>query len=177
MQRFFGKDQQIVLAEPASGLHGFQIRRMSVLDVPAVRAILRAEPAAADWSEDAVHNSLGNVHALALVSERKKEISGCIFGMKVADEAEILNLAVTAPNRRQGEASELIRRLIAEWEPSGTRRIYLEVRESNAPAVALYKELGFQHGGKRKRYYSNPDEDALVLERRCGESIPQLGTR
>jgi ribosomal-protein-alanine N-acetyltransferase len=107
------------------------------------------------------------------VSERRKEISGCIFGLKVADEAEILNLVVTPPNQRQGEASELVRRLLAEWEPSGRKRIFLEVRESNAAAVAFYKRLGFQQVRKRKKYYSNPEEDALVLERQGDESIPQ----
>jgi ribosomal-protein-alanine acetyltransferase len=172
-RRFFGKDLRIVLGEPTGGRQGLQIRRMLAQDVAAVREILRATPSAADWSEEAVRNSLGNAHAVALVSERRKEISGCIFGLKVADEAEILNLVVTPPNQRQGEASELVRRLLAEWEPSGRKRIFLEVRESNAAAVAFYKRLGFQQVRKRKKYYSNPEEDALVLERQGDESIPQ----
>jgi len=102
---------------------------------------------------------------IALVSVCGGEICGCIFGVNVAGEAEILNLAVKLSYRRRGIGAELVRHLVSEWGQQGSPRVFLEVRESNAGAITLYEQLGFRQVGRRKAYYSLPVEDALVLER------------
>ncbi len=123
-----------------------------------------------------MRSSLDGSGTSALVSEWGEEITGCVFGTRVEDEAEILNLAVKAAFRRRGEGSELVRRLMSEWEQRGAKRIFLEVRESNAGAIQFYAGLGFRQAGRRKKYYSGPEEDALVLERDIQMGNPQFGT-
>ena len=82
-----------------------------------------------------------------------------------ADEMEILNLAVAPQSRRLGIASQLIARALASAKDSGAARAYLEVRPSNAAALALYAQHGFAAAGRRPLYYRDPVEDALVLSK------------
>jgi ribosomal-protein-alanine N-acetyltransferase len=83
---------------------------------------------------------------------------------RAADEGEILNLAVAAGARRHGAGRALARTMVAWLEGQGVRRVFLEVRRSNAPAIALYQALGFRITGTRRGYYAGPREDALVME-------------
>ncbi len=145
-------------------------------DLPAVRGILAEVPEASDWSEEVMKSTLGGAGTLALVSERGEAISGCIFGSRVYEQAEILNLAVSLEFRRLGDGSALVRQLIAEWRKGGEVRVFLEVRESNEGAIKFYEGLGFRRMGRRKKYYSGPEEDALVLEREVRGGNPQDGT-
>ncbi len=82
----------------------------------------------------------------------------------MADEAEILNLAVEASQRRQGIGWLLVQKAIAECKAAGVKTIFLEVRESNEGALKLYARAGFQEGGRRAEYYREPTEDALILQ-------------
>ena len=86
---------------------------------------------------------------------------GCSFS--VEDEAEITNLAVAAGERRRGIGGGLLDRLIGNAERSGVKRIYLEVRESNDAAIALYSSRGFYKIGCRRGYYRLPKEDAVLM--------------
>lgn len=141
------------------------IRRMHAQDVHTVWEILQVAPEAAEWSEVSIRNSLLDEHTIALVRESGDELSGCIFGVNVAGDAEILNLAVKPTHRRRGIGRELVQRVLEHWKGEAVRRVFLEVRESNAAAIKLYRGCGFRHASRRKKYYSVPEEDALVLER------------
>jgi ribosomal-protein-alanine acetyltransferase len=152
------------------------IRKMTIADVGAVREILREAPEAAEWSETTIRESIAVSRTNALVSERDGEIGGCVFGLRVDEEAEILNLAVRREHRRNGDGRKLVGRLMEEWTQVGVTRVYLEVRESNAGAQEFYKALGFEQAGRRPKYYANPEEDALVLEREKWRN-PQVSTR
>jgi ribosomal-protein-alanine N-acetyltransferase len=88
---------------------------------------------------------------------------GYIVGRALLDEAEILNLGVAEPVRRRGIARALVRELLALFSARGVRTVFLEVRESNHPAQALYDAFGFREVGRRSRYYQKPVEDAVVL--------------
>ncbi len=90
-------------------------------------------------------------------------IVGYIVGRSVLDEAEILNLGVAVEARRRGIASALVRALLALFAERGVRSVFLEVRESNLPARALYQSFRFLEVGRRERYYHQPAEDAVVL--------------
>jgi ribosomal-protein-alanine N-acetyltransferase len=79
---------------------------------------------------------------------------------------EILNLAVEAALRRRGVASRLLEAALAFARVAGVKTAFLEVRSSNAGAIALYEGHGFAPAGHRPRYYSDPPEDALVLSRK-----------
>jgi ribosomal-protein-alanine N-acetyltransferase len=100
----------------------------------------------------------------AFVSERGGAISGIAVGRRVLDEAEILNLAVAQGMRRQGEGRALVERLLNRFAEVQVSRVFLEVRESNAGAIAFYRGLGFQVVGTRRDYYQDPEEAATVME-------------
>ncbi len=141
------------------------VRRLAGENVHAVWELLHASPEAADWSEGSIRNSQLDNKNTSLVSVLNEEVVACVFGINVAGEAEILNLAVKLAHRRKGFGRALVRQLLVEWERQGIRRVFLEVRESNCGAIKLYQSLGFREFGRRMGYYSSPDEDALVLER------------
>ena len=82
----------------------------------------------------------------------------------VADEAEIITVAVSPACRRQGIARALMEHML-RLAADARATVYLEVRASNDPAIALYSKLGFAEVGRRKNYYRNPREDALILRK------------
>lgn len=90
-------------------------------------------------------------------------VAGYIVARLVADEGEILNLAVAAPYQRRGVGRDLVRAVLGRLGAGGARSVYLEVRESNAGARRLYEGLGFRVVGKRNGYYRRPTEAALLL--------------
>lgn len=91
------------------------------------------------------------------------QVVGYVVGWFVMDEGEIANLAVAAGSRARGVGSMLLATAIAAARSREVGTIYLEVRDSNAAARALYASHGFQEIGRRRRYYRRPVEDALVL--------------
>ena len=95
-------------------------------------------------------------------------IGFCSWGL-VLDEVHINNLAVLPEYRKGGIATAIIERVLADAARRGAHRATLEVRQSNEPALALYRKLGFAVTGTRRGYYTHPDEDALILWR---EKLP-----
>ena len=104
--------------------------------------------------------------------EARKELEGTDLGMKVEnerqpsnqyEEGEIMNVAVRREYRRKGVAGRLMKELLSRAEKRGAARFILEVREGNLPAVRLYESLGFLHAGRRRNFYSDPAEDALIM--------------
>ncbi len=82
---------------------------------------------------------------------------------RVDSEAELRNIAVAPEYRRQGIAKALLEDGCRRLYAVGVRKLFLEVRESNLPALELYRKFGFEPQGRRKEYYRHPTEDALVL--------------
>lgn len=124
-------------------------------------AALHAEAFDASWSASAFADLLGQT-GVAL----KGEADGFILIRTVADEAEILTVAVRPSARRQGLGARLVRAAATHAADSGATRMVLEVAEDNAPARALYGALGFEAAGRRPRYYpraDGPAVDALLL--------------
>lgn len=92
-------------------------------------------------------------------------MAGYVVALDAADEGEILNLAVAPAGRRRGLGRALVQDILGALAERGVRYVYLEVRESNAPARALYAAHGFKEVGRRTQYYRRPVEDAIVLRR------------
>jgi [ribosomal protein S18]-alanine N-acetyltransferase len=134
------------------------------VDAARVSEILREAKEAAAWSEEALRETGKLPGVAAFVSERGGAISGIVVGRRVLDEAEILNLAVAKRMRRQGEGRALVQQLLNRFSEFHVSRVFLEVRESNAGAIAFYRELGFQAVGIRRDYYQDPKEAATVME-------------
>ena len=85
--------------------------------------------------------------------------------MTVLDECEILRIAVGMAARRKGIGENLLNEMMDFAKNNGSRLFYLEVRESNTAAINLYKKAGFIESGRRKEYYTNPKEDAVLMSR------------
>ena len=91
------------------------------------------------------------------------DVAGYVVALDAADEGEILNLAVAPGRQRHGLGRALVLDILDRLGSRGVRYVYLEVRESNGPARALYAAHGFKEVGRRERYYRRPVEDAIVL--------------
>lgn len=137
------------------------VRLMSASDASAAHSILMESPEASIWSEESLLESVSQ--GIAWVAELDGQVAGILIGRIAADEFEILNLAVAKACRRRGIATQLVRSALEYAGTAGARRTYLEVRASNAGAIALYTRMGFRDCGRRPNYYGNPIEDAVLL--------------
>jgi len=140
-------------------------------DSAEVSRILQQSPEAVSWAERSLEESADSATGVALVSESLGEIRGFVLGRQIGNEAEILNLAILPEKRRRGEGRALLEKALAEFQTRGVRRVFLEVRESNVKAIAFYKKHGFSETGRRKAYYREPEEAALLMEQQlnpCG---------
>ena len=100
-------------------------------------------------------------------SDGLRHIAGAILMWLVADEVHILDVATHPAHRRQGVGRALVAQAIALARKHGANHLFLEVRPSNEPAMALYRQAGFVPVGVRKRYYAD-DEDAVDMSLRLG---------
>jgi len=140
-------------------------------DLPNIIEIERQSPAAAHWSNQEYQRlfaaSPEQAPRLCLVIERANTIGAIagfvIAGCALADEWEIENIAVGQEFQRSGLGTRLIKELQHMAESASVSRIHLEVRESNAAARAFYRRAGFIENGRRKTYYTAPEEDAILL--------------
>ena len=138
-----------------------EIIRMNESHVSAVAELERqnfSEP----WPEIAVRSELTNKLALWLVAVEDGVVAGYVGSQTVLQEADMMNIAVAESFRRLGIARMLVEELIRQLD---AYQLTLEVRASNAPAIALYESLGFTQVGRRKNYYHKPKEDALILRK------------
>ncbi len=115
------------------------------------------------WSEDMIKSELNNPSCLYLAAVDGDVLAGYIGVQTVLDEGYINNVAVRPEYRRRGIAAALISLLNEQAKAIGLAFMTLEVRESNAPAIALYEKLGFTTVGRRKNYYEKPREDAILM--------------
>jgi len=143
----------------------FVVRDFRVEDAAQASEILLAAREAASWSSRGLVEFMTLPGVMALISERNGEATGFVLGRMVGDETEILNLAVRAEFRRQGEGRALLRELLHRFAGAGVSRVFLEVRESNYGAMAFYEQEGFRRIGRREDYYQDPREAALVYEK------------
>ena len=117
------------------------------------------------WSENSIRYELTNPLSLWLVAICNGKVAGYVGSQSVMDEADMMNIAVHPDYRRQGVARELVAELTDALAEKGVKILALEVRQSNAPAIALYEQLGFQQVGLRPNYYRNPRENALIMRK------------
>lgn len=139
-----------------------RIRIAGIDDIPPIAAIERvafSDP----WPGSSFMPFVGD--PCFLVATQGDRLVAYAVARAAGDEAEILNLAVTPEVRRRGLARRLLHRLVSDLTDAGVNRIYLEVRPSNAAAIALYRDAGFEVVGRRRGYYRNPPEDGLLMAR------------
>lgn len=140
------------------------IRSAASNDVPAILAIERPAPTAARWTPEQYSKlvSSGVVLVAEQAAEEAGQLCGFVCAQAVAGEWEIENVVVSAEFLRQGIADKLMRALIQRAENEAASVILLEVRESNLPARGLYEKHGFREVGRRRGYYRDPVEEAIL---------------
>ncbi len=122
------------------------------------------------WSERSIASELENELSFWLVYEQDGKAVGYVGSQSVPPECDIMNVAVAPGSRKQGIAQALLCELMCNLRKNGIESLTLEVRASNAPAIALYHKLGFEIVGRRPRYYVNPKEDALIMRRELSDA-------
>lgn len=152
------------------GREGLVVRPAARDDLTRVHEIERA--AFSDpWSFQSFADLLANPRVLFAVAERESRqgepggVVGYVVAWFVVDEAEVANVAVAPEARGQGVGARLLDEALDAARRKGSASVYLEVRDSNAPARALYASRGFVQIARRRRYYRRPVEDALVMRR------------
>jgi ribosomal-protein-alanine acetyltransferase len=148
------------------------IRPATVADVPAMMALEVHAVTAAHWSvADYARLFAAGSQCVVLVLE-EQEVEGFVVARGIGTEWELENIAVAGPARRHGRGTRLLAELLDRARQAGARNIFLEVRESNRAARSLYEKWAFVESGRRKAYYRDPDEDA-VLYRFTFPAIPE----
>jgi ribosomal-protein-alanine N-acetyltransferase len=119
------------------------------------------------WSEESFRRLLAVEPAIFQVAAFPPDsrIGGYAIAFAIGEDGEVLNVAVEPPFRGKGLAGQMLDALLIEMAARGVRTAYLEVRESNRAAQALYGSRGFTEIGRRYQYYRRPVEDALVMRR------------
>lgn len=138
------------------------VRRLELRDVPAVMALQSACAEAAQWKAIDYQRAARGEMA-AWVAEDESGTTGFLVARRLVQETEILNLAVQAGARRQGVGASLLREALAWSRSLGVEGVILEVRATNVVALTFYEKHGFCVVGRRARYYSDPVDDALLL--------------
>jgi [ribosomal protein S18]-alanine N-acetyltransferase len=160
--------------------YGIRLARRE--DVPAMISLEGSCPSAAHWSEkqyrQMFEESVPGTGRLAWVAERSgaepgsgeldgkcTSLAGFVVARQISREWELENIVVAADFRRQGLGQHLLAALLARVCETDSASVFLEVRESNTPARRFYERAGFEAAGRRKSYYQNPLEDALLYHR------------
>ena len=155
---------------------GILVRAARAADLDAVLAIEQSS-FADPWGRDSFVHALELDRMLFLVAvetrgdrsdnaaEREGELLGYVVVLLLLDEAEVADIAVAPAARGRQVGGRLLDRATEEARARGVRQLYLEVRESNVRARALYDSRSFAHVGRRRGYYHHPDEDALLMRR------------
>ena len=115
------------------------------------------------WTDRSLSEAIRSDHGISLVATDRGETLGYLLARHAGGSGEILNLAVAPPARRRGVGRVLLDEGLRRLSDLGVAEVFLEVRESNGAALALYQGRGFRIAGTRRGYYRSPEEDALVL--------------
>lgn len=147
-------------------LPAFGLRRMTAADIPRVVDIEK-DGFKHPWSAELLRRELHHDWSTCLVAteldgERETVLAFIVF-WTVHDEVHVLNVAVAASARRRGLARFLMDEAAQRGRGAGARLSTLEVRRSNAAAIALYVDLGYREVGVRPNYYADEGEDAIVM--------------
>jgi [ribosomal protein S18]-alanine N-acetyltransferase len=156
MQRFGVSE----IAESPQADLGVRVRRLTYSDLPSVLSIERRS-FPTPWSLAMFVLELSKPSGICLAAATEQGLVGYLVCSRYADVWHLMNVAVTPDLRRRGIATMLLRDLFASAGPDA--RYTLEVRTSNEEAIAMYRRFGFRPAGRRRRYYHDNGEDALIM--------------
>ncbi len=131
-------------------------------DIPEIAA-LEKECFSDAWSEKSIADLVASESVVCLVAKDNNELCGYIIVRIIAPEGELYRIAVKEDKRGRGVGYRLIKNALDYLEPEGLETLFLEVRGQNTAALALYSSLGFCEIGKRRNYYKDPTDDAVIM--------------
>ena len=147
-------------------MDGFTIRAAEAADIPSLAAIEAAVFPTDAWGERELASHLAGVGTLSLLlTDPAGKAIGLVLGVTLPPEGELYRIAVLPAYRGAGLGRLLLAEFLAVLADRGADECYLEVRAENTVAQALYASCGFLQVGRRKNYYKDPRDDALVLKR------------
>lgn len=140
------------------------IRAATMADLPAMMVLEKRAATAAHWSAEQYEALFGGSDPgrVALVMIAESSLQGFVMARVVGAEWEIENIAIAGPARRRGLGTRLLGELLDMARAQGAAAIFLEVRESNRAARTLYEKWAFLESGRRRGYYKEPAEDAIL---------------
>jgi len=142
-------------------------REAGASDQAAIREILaQAKLSSAGGEKSPGANSTDIGSTVAHVCQQDGAVVAVVQWRNLGAEAEILDIAVAENHRRHGNARFLLEKFLELVRQHGIRDVFLEVRESNFPAIALYRKFRFSTSGRRPNYYRDPQEAAILLHLR-----------
>lgn len=156
------------------------IRPATSADIPFLMSLERQCATAAHWTEPQYREAFQRerMERLVLVAEASEPIAsrpdagggvlGFLVARHLAPEWELENIVVAPSARRQGLGNRLLNALLAAARETHSASVFLEVRESNSAARTLYEKAGFKQTGRRKSYYTDPLEDAVLYRQTIG---------
>jgi ribosomal-protein-alanine N-acetyltransferase len=164
MRNSIGEDEEAAGNERSATM---KIRKFSQEDLPAILAIQEKLPQAPRWLEWDYASLAADPQGMLLVAELETmtppKVLGFVAFRRVIDQAELYNLAVDPAHQEQGVGRALLEEARRRLLEAGAKRVFLEVRTSNKPALGLYSSIGFSLQALRKDYYREPREDAYVM--------------
>ena len=136
---------------------------MALEDIPAVIELDRLS-FSLPWPERSYHFELTeNTASRSWVAELDQKVVGMLVAWFLVDEAHIATIATHPGFRRQGIARNLLKHALRYMSKEGAVTSFLEVRESNTAAQDMYRQFGYEEVGRRKRYYKDTNEDAILM--------------
>ncbi|MBR6794648.1 MAG: ribosomal protein S18-alanine N-acetyltransferase [Clostridia bacterium] len=139
------------------------VTRATPEDAAAI-AVLETQTFSAPYTEKSVRDMLSSTIRPSFVVRDGGELLGYLLGQMIVPEGELLRIAVRPSARRRGVGRALIEAFLAHLQANGCTVCFLDVREHNAPAQALYSSYGFTPLDRRKGYYHLPTEDAIIMQ-------------
>lgn len=153
------------------------VRRANLHDIQVLMAIEKQAPTAAHWTEAQYRAALqpGTMPERICLVAGEGEVRGFIVARVLGEEWEIENVVVAATSQRRGIGLYLVQELLKAARERGAGVVFLEVRESNQAAQRLYAKSGFVEEGRRRSYYADPEEDALLFRYSFSTAAPKKG--
>ena len=139
------------------------LRPMLPTDTEAIRE-LECDIFSDAWSEKNIKDSIESKFDYCMVIEEDYRVLAYIIFRVNMDEAELFRIATDKNSRNSGSAHELMNFMISNLRTMKVKKVFLEVRSKNTVAIRLYENYGFKKIGIRREYYSNPLDDALLME-------------
>jgi ribosomal-protein-alanine N-acetyltransferase len=163
---FETEEANLRLADPAFEV---RIRPATLADRAGIIALERDSHSAAHWPESTygrMFSADSSIRIALVVEDHHAALRGFAIARLVGEEGEIENIVVDRKRQNLGLGTQLLQRMMEDSRSRNASRLFLEVRESNAAARALYEKCGFALGGRRRAYYTSPTEDAVLYSRK-----------